>query len=62
MNVKAVLEERSPKYQQLVTNSAINGFDARGRTESYKDKIRKKEENDDVLEFQFKNKITINFH
>lgn len=48
MNVKAVLEERSPKYQQLVTNSAINGFDARGRTESYKDKIRKKEENDEL--------------
>ena len=41
MNVKAVLEERSPKYQQLVTTSALTDFDSRRKTESYKEKYKK---------------------
>ncbi len=49
MNVKAVLEERSPKYQQLVTTSALTDFDSRRKTESYKEKLKKidEKENDE---------------
>lgn len=44
LNVKAVLEERSPKYQQLVTTSALNGIDFKKKTENYKEKIKNKQE------------------
>lgn len=45
MNVKAVLEERSAKYQQLVlNNSALNGFDAKGKTVKYKEQIKQIED------------------
>ena len=40
MNVKAVLEERSPKYQQLVTTSAMAGIDLRKKTEKFKEKTK----------------------
>lgn len=52
MNVKAVLEERSPKYQQLVTTSVIDGIDAKRKTDKYKEKIRDKseEKTDEVVE------------
>ncbi len=39
MNVKAVLEERSPKYQQLVTTSVMNGSNMKLKAERYKDRI-----------------------
>lgn len=54
MNVKAVLEERSPKYQQLVTSAGgLNGIDTKKKTASYKEKINKKqlEEDDDEEDF-----------
>lgn len=44
LNVKAVLEERSPKYQQLVTTSALNGIDFKKKTENYKEKIKNKQQ------------------
>ena len=44
MNVKAVLEERSAKYQQLALTSTLNGFDAKRRTMRYKEQIRQNEE------------------
>ena len=44
LNVKVVLEERSPKYQQLVTTSALNGIDFKKKTENYKEKIKNKQE------------------
>jgi len=44
INVKAVLEERSPKYQQLVVNSNVSGFDAKKNTVRYKEKIKEKED------------------
>ena len=58
MNVKAVLEERSPKYQQLVTTSVMNGQDMKFKTERYKDKIKnqpevideRSEKTDDVID------------
>lgn len=40
MNVKAVLEARSPKYQQLAIGGGMQHFDAKLKTQSYKDKIR----------------------
>ena len=46
MNVKAVLEERSPKYQQLVTISSMDGIDAKRKTASYKEQIRNRQESD----------------
>ena len=46
MNVKAVLEERSPKYQQLVTISSMDGIDAKRKTASYKEQIRNRRESD----------------
>ena len=55
MHVKAVLEERSPKYQQLVMNSSsINDVDVKKKTASYKEQIRNKpdveEDEPDVIE------------
>ena len=47
MNVKAVLEERSPKYQQLVTTSALNDFDSRKTTDLYKEKIKNLDKDDE---------------
>jgi len=47
INVKAVLEERSSKYQQLVTKSALNGFDAKRKTMSYKEQIKDKNDDDE---------------
>lgn len=45
MNVKAVLEERSAKYQQLViNNSALNSFDAKSKTVKYKEQIKQMED------------------
>ena len=44
MNVKAVLEERSPKYQQLAINSNLTGFDAKRKTVRYKEQLKEKEE------------------
>ena len=61
MNVKAVLEEKSPKYQQLVTTSVLEGIDAKKKTENYKKIIKNKEknkDNDDVVE-QLINQRTI---
>ena len=40
MNVKAVLEERSPKYQQLAINSNLKDFDAKKKTMKYKEQIK----------------------
>ena len=55
MHVKAVLEERSPKYQQLVMNSSsIKDVDVKKKTASYKEQIRNKpdveEDEPDVIE------------
>ena len=50
MNVKAVLEERSPKYQQLVTTSALGGIDAKGKTEAYKEQLKNKKNEEDIVE------------
>lgn len=52
MNVRAVLEEKSPKYQQLVTTSAMDGIDVKRKTEKYKEKLNNKveEKNDEVVE------------
>lgn len=48
MHVKAVLEERSPKYQQLVMNSSsINDVDVKKKTASYKEQIRNKPDVED---------------
>ena len=48
MNVKAVLEERSPKYQQLVMNSSsVNDIDVKKKTASYKEQIRNKPDIED---------------
>jgi len=49
IHVKAVLEERSAKYQQLALTltSNINGFDAKRKTTKYKDMIRQKEEKEE---------------
>ena len=56
MNVKAVLEARSPKYQQLAIGGGLQqDFNAKLKTQSYKDKIRniqdepEEKEEDDVL-------------
>lgn len=56
MNVKAVLEARSPKYQQLAISGGMQHFDAKLKTQSYKDKIRnikeepeEEKEEDEVL-------------
>ena len=51
MNVKAVLEERSEKYQQLVTNSNMSDTkDFRKKTESYKELIKNKKDEYDENE------------
>ena len=51
MNVKAVLEERSQKYQQLVTNSNMSDAkDFRKKTESYKELIKNKKDEYDENE------------
>lgn len=51
MNVKAVLEERSEKYQQLVTNSNMSDAkDFRKKTESYKELIKNKKDEYDENE------------
>ena len=55
IHVKAVLEENSPKYQQLVTTSAIDGIDAKLKTSRYKDQLKNKPE-DDVVEQLIKRK------
>lgn len=48
MNVKAVLEERSPKYQQLVTSAGgLAGIDTKKKTASYKERIKNKQLEDD---------------
>ncbi len=60
MNVKAVLEAKSPKYQQLAISGGIQHFDAKLKTQSYKDKIRnikeEPEEEDEVLSELIKQK------
>lgn len=50
MNVKAVLEERSPKYQQLVTTTALGGIDVKRKTDRYKEQLRNKREEDEQEE------------
>ncbi len=40
MNVKAVLEERSPKYQQLVTSGGMGDINAKLKTSNYKEQLR----------------------
>lgn len=53
INVKAVLEERSPKYQQLVMENQANGTtNFKEKTANYKQQIKnkKKEEKDIVVE------------
>ena len=56
MNVKAVLEARSPKYQQLAIGGGLQqDFNAKLKAQSYKDKIRniqdepEEKEEDDVV-------------
>ena len=51
LHVKAVLEERSPKYQQLVTTSALDGVDAKLKTTRYKEQLKNKQEDDVVSQF-----------
>lgn len=48
MNVKAVLEEKSQKYQQLVMTSAIDGIDAKKQTEDYKQTIKSKQQDEET--------------
>lgn len=51
MNVKAVLEERSPKYQQLVMSAGgLAGIDTKKKTASYKEKIKNQQQEDDEEE------------
>ena len=51
IHVKAVLEERSPKYQQLVMNSSsINDVDVKKKTASYKEQIRNRPDVEDDSE------------
>jgi len=47
ISVKAVLEEKSAKYQQLALTSNLNGFDAKRRTIKYKEQIKQKDETDE---------------
>jgi len=51
MNVKAVLEEKSRKYQQLAIVPSFDKFDAKKKTKKYKDKVKKEQDNEekDVL-------------
>ena len=55
LNVKAVLEERSPKYQQLVTVNVLDGINAKKQTQNYKNKLKEtskkeKDEPNDVVD------------
>lgn len=55
LNVKAVLEERSPKYQQLVTVNVLDGINAKKQTQNYKNKLKEtskkeKDEQNDVVD------------
>lgn len=43
IHVKAVLEEKSPKYQQLVITPVLGNLDAKKKTINYKQKIQTKE-------------------
>ena len=43
IHVKAVLEEKSPKYQQLVVTPVLGGLDAKKKTANYKEKVQAKE-------------------
>lgn len=61
MNVKAVLEEKSPKYQQLAVGGGLQDFNAKQKTQSYKDRIKniedeEPEEKDEVLSELLKTK------
>ncbi len=60
LNVKAVLEERSPKYQQLAISSGMNGIkgiDAKRKTERYKERLQdKKEDESDEIKQLIKEK------
>ena len=40
MHVKAVLEERSPKYQQLVTTGGMNDINVKMKTANYKEQLK----------------------
>ena len=49
LNVKAVLEEKSPKYQQLAISTGMNGIkgiDAKRKTEKYKEKLQNRTEDE----------------
>jgi len=62
INVKAVLEEKSAKYQQLALTSNLNNFDAKRKTTKYKEQIRQKdeeEEDDELVEQLIKPKTRI---
>ena len=50
MHVKAVLEAKSPKYQQLIVVSALKGIDAKKKTEKYKKELKKTKKEDELVQ------------